>query len=449
MSADVLPLITDYDPQRVFAWREGGPVTCGRALAGMQTLAQRLAVNTPYINGCEDRYLFTVALAAVALAGGVNLLPQSRADGALDAVRQRYPGALAIGDDQVAQALKDARSAAAAERSPVLAASACVAVAFTSGTTGRPSQHNKYWRDLVLCSDLYRQRFFPNGERPHTVATVPPQHMYGLETSVLPALHIGFAADASRAFMPWSVAEALARLPAPRVLITTPVHLRACLDAGVTMPDLLRVISATAPLDVQLAGAAESVWRTEVHEIYGSTETGSVASRRPSETDIWTLYDGMLLSQKEGTWVQGPQLPAPFCLSDDLEVVNEHQFRLLGRAGDMLKLAGKRMSVNDLTQYLLAIDGVRDAVVFRRPGDDDGQSRPAALVVAPELAEREIAARLARMVDPVFVPRPLLRVDALPRNALGKLPRGELLATLRQRQARSQAKAGGGRPCPV
>ncbi len=447
MSADVLPLIADYDPQRVFAWREGQPVTCGRALGDMQALAQRLARDTPYINRCEDRYLFTVALAAVALARGVNLLPQSRADGSQDAVRRHYPDTLVIGDDQVVQALAAMPLAAAAERSPTLAASRRVAVVFTSGSTGQPSQHSKYWRDLVVCSDLYRQRFFADGQRPHTVATVPAQHMYGLETSVLPALHLGFAAAAERPFMPWAVAEALARLPAPRVLITTPVHLRACLEAGVTMPDILRVISATAPLDAPLARAVESAWRTEVHEIYGSTETGSVASRRPVESDIWTLYDGMSLSQHEGAWVQGAQLPAPVRLSDDLDEVDERRFRLLGRAGDMLKLAGKRMSANDLTQRLLAIDGVRDAVVFRRP-DDDGRLRPAALVVGPALAEREIAARLARMVDPVFVPRPLLRVDALPRNALGKLPRADLLAALRRRQAR--AKAGrGDRPCPV
>lgn len=432
------PLIADYDPKRVFAWRNGDAVTSGRALAEIRALSDRLANNTPYVNLCEDRYHFTLALAAVALAGGVNLLPQSRAAGALRDVRADYPGARVVDDAQVAQWRVAVPETAMPERSPALAATQRIAVVFTSGSTGRPSQHGKLWGDLVLGTGLYRRRFFADDEHSNTVATVPPQHMYGLETSVLPALQLGFAVEAARPFMPWAVAEVLARLPAPRLLVTTPVHLRACLDAEVAMPALTRVISATAPLDAALACAAETAWNTGVHEIYGSSETGSAASRRTAETDVWTLYDGMTLSREDGVWLRGPQLPAPFCLSDDMEVVDDHRFRLLGRAGDMLKLAGKRMSVSDLTQHLLAIDGVRDAVVFR-PADDAGRPRPAALVVAPGQSAREIAARLADTIDPVFVPRPLHCVHALPRNALGKLPRGALLAALRRAEAARRA----------
>jgi len=53
-------------------------------------------------------------------------------------------------------------------------------------------------------------------------------------------------------------------------------------------------------------------------------------------------------------------------------------------------------------------------------------------VVAQELTESQILAQLAPMVDPVFLPRPLLRVPRLPRNDVGKLPRGELLAALKR-----------------
>lgn len=431
MRAPMQPLIARYHPDQPFAWREGAPVRCGAALAEIQALAQHLANDTPYINLCEDRYLFTLAFAAVALAGGCNLLPQSRAAGALADVHRNYANALTIDDERVSRWLASGPTADVAEVSPLLAASRQVAVVFTSGSTGQPSQCGKCWGDLVLGAGLYQRRFFADGQRPHTVATVPPQHMYGLETSVLPALQLGIAADAGRPFMPWAVAEALARLPAPRLLITTPVHLRACLHAGIAMPAIARVISATAALDVALARAIERAWQTDVYEIYGSTETGSVASRRTSENETWTLYDGMKLADDDGVWLDGPQLTRPFRLSDELAVLDTARFRLLGRAGDMLKTAGKRMSVQELTRHLLAIEGVDDAVVFTPPGGVE-PPRPAALVVAPTLGAREIARRLAQAVDPVFVPRPLLRVAALPRNALGKLPRDELLKLLRE-----------------
>jgi acyl-coenzyme A synthetase/AMP-(fatty) acid ligase len=59
------------------------------------------------------------------------------------------------------------------------------------------------------------------------------------------------------------------------------------------------------------------------------------------------------------------------------------------------------------------------------------QNVVAALVVAPTLTPESIAEQLARSVDSAFIPRPLLKVAALPRNEVGKLPREKLLAALR------------------
>src|SRR3546814_19523278 len=54
----------------------------------------------------------------------------------------------------------------------------------------------------------------------------------------------------------------------------------------------------------------------------------------------------------------------------------------------------------------------------------------AALVVAPGLSEAAIVDALATQIDAAFLPRPLRKVAQLPRNALGKLQRTLLLATL-------------------
>ena len=54
-------------------------------------------------------------------------------------------------------------------------------------------------------------------------------------------------------------------------------------------------------------------------------------------------------------------------------------------------------------------------------------ARLVAVVVAPTRTAASILAELRPRIDPVFMPRRVIRVDALPRNALGKLPRQALL----------------------
>jgi acyl-coenzyme A synthetase/AMP-(fatty) acid ligase len=99
----------------------------------------------------------------------------------------------------------------------------------------------------------------------------------------------------------------------------------------------------------------------------------------------------------------------------------------------MVEVAGKRASLAELTRRLLEIDGVVDAVVFQpeESGASGTVRRVAALVVAPRQSAPVILRQLARSVDPAFLPRPLLIVARLPRNAVGKLQLGELNAVLR------------------
>lgn len=425
-----LPLIVDYEPRRAFAWRNGDIVTGGRALRDIQSLAEQLEPGRHYLNLCEDRYHFTVAFAAVCLAGATNLLAQSRAEGSLENARAGFPGTVDLDDQWIADALSGIARGTTPETAPAIDVSHPAAVVFTSGSTGRPTPHPKYWGNLQSCTDLFLKRFFGGRHGPHVVATVPPQHMYGLETSVLPTLQGGMAAHAARPFTPWDVASALSEVPAPRLLVTTPIHLHACAKAEVDFPEVDMTISATAPLSRELAGAAEARWRTRLFEIYGCTESGSLASRRPTRDEVWTLYEGLALKGDGPFELHGTHLPEPVPLNDRLELLDGDRFLFKGRAEDMLKVAGKRLSLLELNNQLLSVDGVEDAVAFA-PDEGHGD-RAAALVVAPTLSVKAIAAELARRIDPVFVPRPIVRVEALPRNQVGKIPRGELEAMLQR-----------------
>ena len=240
---------------------------------------------------------------------------------------------------------------------------------------------------------------------------------------------------AGRPFFPDDVARALRQAAAPRLLITTPVHLRALIESGIALPPLAGVVSATAPLPQALAAAAEEKFGCEVREVFGSTETCVIATRRTACEEAWRLQPGVRLSpQPDGTLVQAAHLDAPVPLADLVELIGDESFHLRGRNADLLEIAGKRASLGDLTRKLLAIPGVDDGVVFQlAEGDAAGVRRIAALAVAPGLDEAQILGQLQRGLDPVFLPRPLVRVDALPRNETGKLPRDALQALLRSR----------------
>jgi acyl-coenzyme A synthetase/AMP-(fatty) acid ligase len=103
----------------------------------------------------------------------------------------------------------------------------------------------------------------------------------------------------------------------------------------------------------------------------------------------------------------------------------------------MVNVAGKRTSLAYLNYQLNSIPGVRDGV-FVMP-DDEGASavpRLAAFVVAPGLSRGELLAALRQRIDGAFLPRPLNFVDALPRNATGKLPRAAITALAAELAAR-------------
>jgi len=316
-----------------------------------------------------------------------------------------------------------------------------VIVGYTSGSTGRPVANPKTWSSLLSSAKLNSQAIravlseqSATG-RPWILATVPSQHMYGFELTVLLPLLAGIGIHGSNPMYPFDIAAALEELPKPRVLVTTPVHLRALLQSPIELPPLAVIVSATAPLEREIATAAEDRFGATVLEFFGSTETCVIASRRTAHDSAWHPYSGLTLTPLagDGTRVSAPWLPEPTVLQDQLDVRRDGTFHVTGRNADMVEVAGKRASLGDLTRRLLSVPGVTDAVVFQP--DSSGTTavkRLAALVVADGLTERGILARLAPLVDPVFLPRPLVLVARLPRNDVGKLPREELLAAIRR-----------------
>lgn len=435
------PLLADAPPERAVAWRAGQAVAVETFLSDVDTLAARLPAATAAVNLCEDRYAFMVAFAALLVRGQANLLPPSRAPHAIDAVLAAHPGSYTLGEIALVPEpphyllFTPGGAASATSTRPLIAAEALAAVGYTSGSTGVPRANPKHWNKFAISNGHNDAllRALAGGDY-HVVATVPPQHMYGLEFSVLLPLLGSASVHVGRPFFAADIAQALRELPEPRVLVTTPVHLRALVEAGQPLPPLAAIVSATAPLSGELARAAECLFDAPLQEMFGSTETCVIAHRRSTQTGAWQPYPGVVLHpQPDGTRVEAPQLAAPVVLADIIDLDGDGRFRLCGRNTDLLEIAGKRASLGDLTHKLLAIPGVRDGVVFQLDDTDAmGVRRIAALAVAPGLASADILDALRVAIDPVFLPRPLVCVDALPRSETGKLPRAALLQMLRR-----------------
>lgn len=162
-----------------------------------------------------------------------------------------------------------------------------------------------------------------------------------------------------------------------------------------------------------------------------------MASRRGGRDEAWRLYDGMRLQSEANASsryrLQGLNLPEPVPFNDHLQALDETHFHLSGRPEDLINIAGKRGSLADLNQKLLTIAGVEDGVLLLPPSEESGRCvRLTALVVAPTLEPKEILQALSQRIDAAFLPRPLYKVERLPRNETGKLPRQRLLELLQQ-----------------
>lgn len=435
------PLIGSYSSDDVLAWEQGRPRTAGQFLAEVSRLAKRLPDRPTVLNLAGSRYEFLVGLAAAILRRQVTLLPQNRTPESLRRLVADYPQSYCLTDQgEIVEGIESIptqcrqTSGSSLMETPRIPVDQIVAIAFTSGSTGRPMPHAKTWGALTSVAHATGASLrISNGSSLTVVATVPHQHMFGLEASIMLPIMYGAVMHAGRPLFPADVANALSERASPWILVTTPLHLRACLTEGVKLPPAGLILSATAPLARDMAQEAERHFQAEVHEIFGFAEAGSVAQRRTIDGDHWHPLDGVKFGQDhESFLVHAWYLPAPVPVPDRITIGGDGRFVLRGREADQVNVAGHRVSLGELNQKLLEIDGVQDGV-FLLPEDESSLvTRLMAFVVAPEKTHEDIQRALRGRLAPVFLPRPLVFVPRLPRNETGKLPRESLLRLVQE-----------------
>jgi len=421
-----------------------GEVSAQQFLQHVESLSKALPEAKHAINLCDNRYVFLVALCAVILRQQTNLLPSNKNTETQKRLAARYSstylihdGELALSSDITTFNVHDVVLQTANNNSgvPNVSLDHLSVISFTSGSTGEAKPNLKTWRTLRESTAINSRYMLPNDHQVFShLATVPGQHMWGLETSVLMSLFANMCLIDARPLYPRDIVNLLTRIPQPASLVSTPLHLRSLVALEGPLPAIDNVLVATAPLAQELAQAIEEKFDTELREVYGCSEVGSMAVRRAAQTDVWTQFLGLNYVQNDlgETSVSADHLPDTVILEDRLEKVDENSFRLQGRATDQIKIAGKRGSLAEVNKVLMTYPSLLDGVVFFPPQDRPVPRLVAMVVLGQESSEKrsakdDLRAHFKKYLDSAFIPRPIILVDSLPREDSGKLIKTKLL----------------------
>lgn len=449
----MLPLAGHRAPGDPVLLGPGAALDAGTFFARAQALARALPEAGAVINLCETRAGFMLGFAAALLRGQVSLLPPGQSAGDWAGLPARHPGAYALHEGRIdapgSFALAGHLTADVAPLAaiPAIAPGQAAAILFTSGSTGEPAAHAKTWGQLCAGADaLLAALGWPREPALAIVGSVPPQHMFGLETTVLLPWRAGVPVHAGKPLLAADLEAALRDCARPAWWMATPMHLRAPLQSGAALEGLAGIVASTMSLPPPLAREAEARWNVPVVEIYGSTETGALATRRAAADADWAPLPGVVIrGQGDGDEArfsaEGPHIPGVTALGDRLALGEGGRFRWLGRANDLVKVAGRRASLAALNRALLEIPGIDDGVITfppqptPAPDESHPARRLAAFYASATLEPGEVVALLRERIDPAFLPRPIHRVAHLPRNANGKLPQAAVDALFAARES--------------
>ena len=435
-------LLAGHAPGALVAFGDDGPRTAVALAHDAEAIA---AILPPASNGkevlvaCADKYAFLACLLGAWSRGHSVVLPPNLQPAMIDAL-SRAPSVCAFLRDTDGQAGVDVRELLVAQRGPpprpiVVAAERPLLTLFTSGSTGEPMRWTKTAGQLLGEASVHARDLCATANR--FVATVPSIHIYGLLFAVLVPLMRGAAFLRETPFHARAVAAAIARFDAD-VLVSVPAHLRALESLREEkLPPRLHVLSSGAPLHPTTADVLQARWGLGVTEIFGSTETGGIATRE-HPSDPWRSLAGVhVTSGSEGQMLlDSPFLtrdaPRPFACADRIAIESEFAFRHLGRSDRVVKVAAKRVDLDEMERHLRTLPGVVEAAVVAVATEGARGSRIFAAVVAPTWSSRALRRALLVRFDPGVVPRRVARVPFLPRETTGKLRHEALRALVRE-----------------
>jgi acyl-CoA synthetase (AMP-forming)/AMP-acid ligase II len=331
-------------------------------------------------------------------------------------------------------------------------------IKLTSGSTGRPRPLVFHDREMIadgvaICATM--------GISPEdlNLGIIPFGHSYGLGNLLMPLLVQGTAVLCISAPLPHAIAENCRRW-SPTVFPAVPALLRLLTLAEVSpesFASLRTVISAGSPLSPEIARSFFEKYGRRVHGFYGSSETGGITYDRTGEATLEGRSVGAPLEGVRLHFQRGKRFlvesgavftignrrvhagarrremdtsEAPFGRhrpADRGELSGLGELRLLGRAGRMMKIAGRRIDLTELETTVRKLPGVRDAFFTAHPH----RPEELAAVVASDLDLEGVRAILRRELAPWKVPKKLIALPQFPLTGRGKTDTAALRGMLK------------------
>ena len=320
----------------------------------------------------------------------------------------------------------------------------------TSGSTGTPRA--LAFTDAQLLADG-RQVCSAMGIAPGDLnfALIPFGHSYGLGNLVIPLLAQGTAVVAGTMALPQVMAAEIKRWK-PSVFPAVPALLRALVESAVApaqLRSLRTIVSAGAPLAPEIARAFHAKFGKKIHNFYGSSETGGITYDRTGNAALtgrsvgrplrgvrlvfgrggrFTVASAAVftLGNRQRRATRGGYRPADFA-----ELNAQGELVLLGRAGRLVKIGGRRLNLAEVENVLMQLPGVRDAWVQLHAGRTDAL----AAVVATDRTAGELRGALRERLAAWKIPRKLVVVAEFPVTARGKIDTRRLREMLERESA--------------
>jgi acyl-coenzyme A synthetase/AMP-(fatty) acid ligase len=298
---------------------------------------------------------------------------------------------------------------------------------FTGGSTGTPQVWSKTGENIFGEGFFLAGRFAVT-EQDCIMATIPPYHIYGLLFSVvLPLVSSATVVDETPSF-PSEIAEVAEKHQAT-ILASVPAHYRVLREVKKDI-SLRLAFSSAGMLDTADNEAFCRQNKVGVVEVYGSTETGGIATRNrslgedcftPFPTIDWKISEGRLAVRSPYI---SPDLPVDasgfFTSSDRVEASGTTKFSLKGRADTVTKVGGKRVDLEEIRALIKNEPGVADCVVVALPESGGREHQIGALIQGHKVDTEMIRKTLADSLEPYALPRRMKTVDLIPVKKNGK-----------------------------
>ncbi|HEY4589436.1 MAG TPA: fatty acid--CoA ligase family protein, partial [Thermoanaerobaculia bacterium] len=328
-------------------------------------------------------------------------------------------------------------------------------VKLTSGSTGAP-RGIAAPAEALLADDAALTRTMGLSAADRLLTTIPLSHSYGLASLALPALVRGTVLvipETASVYDPFVTAARTGATFFP----TVPAYLDALarLSDPPPRPESLRlVITAGAPLSAVTSARFREAFGLPVHVFYGSSECGGICYDReggaaergtvgPPVEGVRVTLEPMDETPSGGgrVVVESPAVSAGYLPEPD-ERLMDGRFRagdlaawqggeiaLRGRVDDLVNIKGKKVNPREVEAILAGLPGVDEAVVLGVPVEGRGEILRAVVACrAGDLTTSEVVAWCRGHLSAHKVPRSVILLEALPRNARGKLDRAALLS---------------------